>query len=222
MNIHEDSKTLAEFYPDAQERARAHYTFAHRFLPGYVHDNPMNFVLQNSGDPTRFVQARWQMFENAAGLRAYGDTPERMLFRRVADLTAWSGTTGENPAVFVQMPLPEGPACAFYLAVVLLVPVSVLKPAQVAMQDYVSGASPELDQRLLAPLRVAPCRYFTLEKSLGLEGTADEWKLGSFCEWTRDGSHRNFGVHLPPTREAFADGVTRALALEPPPSPGRR
>jgi hypothetical protein len=213
MNILEESRPLAEFYPDAQERSRAHYAFAHRFLPHYAHQNPMRAVLLNGTDPTRFIQARWQMFEDVAGLRPYGDTPERLLFRRVTDLTAWHEFVGGHPALVIQMPVPEGPACAFYLTVVLLVSESAFQAADAALRAYTPEAPEQFDQRLLAPLRTAPCRYFTLEKSLGLEGTAEELKLGILCEWTRDGSHCNFGVHLPATREAFTDVVARALAL---------
>lgn len=213
MNIIEDSRPLAEFYPELQRRSQVHYAFAHRFLSRYAHDNPMNFVLHDGADPTRFIQARWQMFEDMFGLRSYGDTPGRMLFRRVADLTAWNQAVGGFPAMFIQMPVPEGPACTFFGAVALLVPVEAFQTAVEALEEHLERKTTDLDQRLLAPLRAASCRYFTLERSLALDGSEDVLKLGAFCEWTREGEHRNFGLHLPATREAFADSVDQALRL---------
>jgi hypothetical protein len=203
MNFSEDSHPLAEFYPDARVRSQLLYTFAHRFLPRYAHDNPFNFV-QHDGvdDVSRFIQARWQMFEKTAGLQPLFGPPGQMIFRRVTDLLAWAQDVAEHPAVFIQMPTPEGPACAFFVGVVLLAPLGAFKTADVAINLYVHHSGPAPDESLLAPLRAAPCRFFTLERSVSLEG-AQALQVGGFCEWTREGDHCNTGLHLPANREAF-------------------
>src|SRR6516164_6768980 len=71
--IQEDTRTLREFYPDSAMRHRVHYTFAHRFLPQYVHQNPYAFFkylyAENRQEPTRFIQSRWSMiYEEMLGL----------------------------------------------------------------------------------------------------------------------------------------------------------
>jgi hypothetical protein len=135
-----------------------------------------------------------------------------MIFRRLTDLLAWWQDVGGHPAVFVQMPVPEGPSCAFFIVVVLLAPLDAFKAADAAIRNCVQRLRPRPDEALLARLRGAPGRYFTLERSVNSE---DQQALqqGHFCEWTRDGEHRSSGWYLPSSREAFAEAVIRALAF---------
>lgn len=216
MNLFEDSRRLCEFYPDAPVRAKLHYTFAHRFLPRYAHDNPFNFVRHDGVEPTRFIQARWQMFEKMAGIQPpFGPPGQPMIFRRVRDLKAWAQAVAGCQTLFVEMPVPEGPTCAFFIAVALLAPLEAFQAADAAIQDHVFHSGPQPEDALLAPLRGASARCFTLERSAALEGDDRVLQVGGFCEWTSDGEHRNSGVHLSATRKMFVEAVTRALALAP-------
>src|SRR3954447_13163538 len=81
MNIkqQEDWRTLREFYPDPELRHRAHYAFAHAFLPKYVWQNPFAFFgylydqspSEGPMEPTLFLHSRWHtIFEPAAGFVA--------------------------------------------------------------------------------------------------------------------------------------------------------
>lgn len=213
MNIKEDTRTLAEFYPDPGVRAQLHYAFVHRFLPGYAHGHPLNFVLHDGVDPSRFVQARWQMFERLAGQQPLlGPAEDGPVFRRVGDLTASAEETAGQPAIFMQMPTPEESAGAFFVMVVLLTPLDPFRVFEAALGRAMFHSGPPVDENVLAALRLTPCRYFTLERSAALQGTDRAREIGSLCEWTSKGLHHNFGLHLPARREAFVDAVSHALA----------
>lgn len=196
--IHEDTRTLQEFYPDPVKRHQVHYNFAHRFLPQYVQQNPYAFfgylfcrdVPGCPMDPTRFIHSRWGMFEGIAGLFPRQIVPPEggRIFRRVSDLTMTVQELAGHPIALVKMPEPERPPDAFFVAVALLAP----------------AANSENWPRDVQ------ARVFTLE--VGDPAQVPVAK-GVFCEWAKDGQHRNFGLVIPVERGAFCETVAAALRL---------
>ncbi len=52
-------------------------------------------------------------------------------------------------------------------------------------------------------------RYFTLEKSVSQEDT-----ITVFCEWTKDGSHLNYGIGADANVDAFSESIFRLMGSE--------
>src|SRR5688572_22377748 len=194
IQIQEDSRTLREFYPDSAMRHKVHYGFAHKFLPQYVQQNPYAFFSYifrqdmpgGAMEPTRFIHSRWAMFEKMAGLVKRESDPFKggMVFRRVSDLTMSTQVLAGKALAVMQMPTPEQPFEAFFVAVALLA----------------SPAHPENWQRDVQ------ARVFTLEVEFSEH--PGEGKTGLVCEWTKDGDHRNFGFRIRAERDAFLRAVT--------------
>jgi len=203
VKIREDSRTLREFYPDPEMRYWVHYEFVHRFLHQYVHQNPYAFffylyrpdITGETLEPTRFIQSRWDGFEKMLGLVEREADPMRngIVFRRVLDLTMSTQEVAGRPVALVQMPTPEQGVNAFFVAVALL-------------------ASPEHPDSWP---RDVQARVLTLEAQFSDD--PDAGKAGMFCEWTREGEHRNFGALVPPERDALLRAV--AVALQAPDAP---
>ena len=186
----EDSRTLREFYPDAEMRHRVHYTFAHRFLPAYVWQNPAAFFRALYGeidrgqptDPTRFLQSRWHaIFEPDYGLVTDESvdpiaTPKsKYVFRRVSDLSMTLHDVGGGRAALVRMPPPEQSPEAYFVCILE------------------TGA-----------------RVITLEYTREELASKHEGDQGIICEWVREGAsgiHRNFGAGVAPEPEAFLHAV---------------
>lgn len=116
VNQQEKPRPLADFYPEAEGRKRAHYFFAHRFLPSLVHANPRDFFVTPAlwADPTAFVRSLWQLADPRASYQGW----------QVGDLAARLETINGWPALLVQLPPPESfpPALAFFIAIVLQPP----------------------------------------------------------------------------------------------------
>jgi hypothetical protein len=197
VKIQEDSRTLREFYPDPEARYQIHYEFAHRFLHRYVHLNPYAFfsylyrsdITGETLEPPRFIQSRWDQFEKMLGLveRAADPMRDGIVFRRVTDLTMSTLEVAGRPVALVQMPSPEGPVNAFFVAAALL-----------ASPAHPEGWPCDVQARVL-----------TLEALCW--DHPDAGKAGLFCEWTREGEHRNFGVLVPAERDMFLRAVAAAL-----------
>jgi hypothetical protein len=194
MRIQEDCRLFREFYPDPEVRHEVHYVFTHKFLPWYVHQDPYSFFYhfmredQPGGptEPTRFIHARWAMFERMSQLvPAGGDLlKEGIVFRRVSDLAMSTHEVAGNAVALVKMPKPEQELEAFFVAIALLA-----SPARPASWH-----------------RDVQARVFTLEKED--PGAAD---AGVFCEWTQDGEHRNFALQIVAEPGAFLRTIEAAL-----------
>lgn len=204
--IQEDSRTLREFYPDPAARHRMHYDFAHRFLPHYVQQNPHAFFSYlyrrdlpgGPVEPTRFIQSRWAMFEEHTG---WGPRPDDssvggLVFRRVTDLAMTTQEVAGKPVALVQMPVPERPVEVYFVAVALLA----------------SPTNPEGWPRDIQ------ARVFTLEA--GCSEPPGEGQSGVVCEWTKEGTHRNFGVAVGAHRAAFLQAVRDVLQTPDAPDAG--
>jgi hypothetical protein len=205
-----DSRTFQEFYPDPALRHKAHYWFAHKFLPAYVQQDPRRFFSylfrqDTPGgvmEPTRFIHSRWTMFEEQAGLiKVEGDPAHGgMVFRRVSELAMSLHVVADKPVALVQMPTPEKPGEASFVAAALQA-----SSADTKSWPPDSGA-----------------RVFTLE-SLHTEmypELPDARQRGVFCEWTKSGEHRNFGFSIRAEREAVLQAVARALQAPDTPAAG--
>lgn len=203
--VKEDPRTLKGFYPDAEMRHQVHRTFAHRFLPLYVHRSPWVFAFEiydrlvtgRPVDPSRYIQTRWMLFEESTGLVAPDSNPEKngILFRKVTDLTMTFQQVQGMPTMIVRMPHPERMPEAYYLAIVLLTQAS---NPRAWPQDL-------------------KARVFTLEHSdlLGPDGLA----YGVLCEWTPEGKHLNFRSVVRADRDPFVQSVAKLLE-NPDPAPG--
>ena len=202
MKIQEDIRTFVEFYPEPAKRHQVHYNFAHRFLPRYVHQNPHAFFSHvfgkdlhgNAMNPVRFVQSRWSMiFEVASGLAPQGrdETKDGILFRRVSDLTMTTHVLADRAVALVQMPGPERPAEAWFVA-------AILPASPMNLKDW----PPDLEARV-----------FTLESlDAGMHPElSDARQRGVFCEWTKIGEHRNFGFDIRAEPDAFLSAVTAVM-----------
>jgi hypothetical protein len=194
FGLMEDRRELREFYADPEIRHRVHYAFAHVFLPAYIHENPFAFLYGfrqdipgGASDPTRFIQSRWCGFEEKEGLIERPSDPFRMVFRRVSDLTMSIEEVAGRPVALVQMPTPERPVEAFFVAVVLL--------AQTApVEDWPSDVR---------------ARVFTLEANF--PENAGRGRAGVICEWTNEGVHHNLRLCIEAERDAFLQAVAAVL-----------
>ncbi len=194
LKLNENLRTLREFYPEPSLRHQVHYSFAHRFLPQYIHDNPYRFFSYlyrqdmpgGPMEPTRFIQSRWMMFEQTAGLVNPGSdaADEGIGFRRVSDLRMSLHELGGRAGALIEMPPAEQPAEACFIAAVLL-----------AAGTDATAWAPDVRARV-----------FTLEAMAGEpSGLA---KACVICEWTSDQQHRNSRMTAPPDGAAFLRAVT--------------
>jgi hypothetical protein len=191
--IREESRPLAGFYPDPEQRYNVHYAFAHRFLPRYVHENPRAFFYRRYGgsaagdvpvDCTRFIHSRWRLMEGMfAGAPIVGET-----FRRITDLTARFETLNGQPVAVITMPVPDRPVGAYFVAVVLLAP----------------AVDPEAWTEK------------TKARVLTLECTDPGPDVGALCEWEEGGRHAYSGRLLAVDREVFLAAVADYLKVADP------
>ncbi len=199
----DDHRPLAELIPDPKERHAAHYAFAHQLLRRKVHQIPMPFMfplfMEWPGepllDPDRFIQSEWVSAfgpDRLPGSPAVPGAPAAV--QRPTDLRMSLHVLEGRPVALVQMPPPENLAEAFFAAVVLMHDVTDLKNGP--------------------PLGTA--RYFTLELTIGEPG-----RNTVLCEWTRDGTHLNFGEHLAPSQEEFLRALGKRLPQPDPEMPPR-
>lgn len=198
--MNEEQRRLAEFYPDPAVRQELHYLFAHQFLPAYVAQNPRAFFLYLTGtehqgkhlpamDPTRFIQSRWCMMEERAGLLPEPANAQELLnrpFRRVMDLEAALETIAGKSAAIIQMPTPEDP------------PENTLARP---LAWFVAVVQMQSDS----------ARCFTLERTLATAGSDARFAAyGLLCEWIAQ-EHRNHGIPVEPDRRKFTAALGEVL-----------
>ena len=97
------------------------------------------------------------------------------------DLTVHTVRAGVYPCAVVEMPRPRAMTEAYFTAAVLLV-------------------DPDDEA---ADLASAAVRYFTLEQSFDLEGKP----FAMMCEWSKGGTHSNFGGGPAPRLDDFVKAV---------------
>jgi hypothetical protein len=102
-----------------------------------------------------------------------------------ADCRIHTVRAGVYPCAVVELPPPHAMAEAYFTAAVLV-------------------ANPGPEQLHLMNV---PVRYFTLELGLNLDGKPRT----VLCEWTKDGTHRNFGDGPSSTVEQFVPALGRLL-----------
>ncbi|HWF18227.1 MAG TPA: hypothetical protein VG754_03125 [Verrucomicrobiae bacterium] len=194
----DENRTFREFFPDPKLRHTMHYNFAHRFLPQYIHRNPyafFSYIFRRDApglpmEPNRFLHSRWMAFEENIKGTMWQNVNS---FRRVTDMTMSLHEAAGRPVALVQMPNPEQPAEAFFVAATLLA----------------SPAPEGWSRDVLA-------RVFTLEALSPL--FPESRTHGMFCEWLKNGRHANYGIGYTPEHGAFLQGVTVALQVELPES----
>jgi len=122
----------------------------------------------------------WDMYLHRAGL-IRGNR-----LRRVSDLTMNLQQLAGRFVALIEMPTPEGPTEAFFVAVALLADFAPREPST----------------------KNVSARVFTLEAEHKKTAVAGEAIVG---EWTRDGTHLNYG-RSPCNPEAFLHWITCELA----------
>jgi hypothetical protein len=162
------------------ETRPAHYLFAHYALRSVAFNDPV-FYLGVLASPERREFLTNLLRTTAEHLRP-GDPPPDFT---VDDLKVHAVRAGGYPCAVVEMPVPRAMTEAYFTAAVLLV-----DPAEEA---------PDLAN--------APVRYFTLERSIDLDGNA----FAMMCEWTRGGTHSNFGGGPPPRLDDFVRAIEHLL-----------
>jgi hypothetical protein len=208
----EQTHTLADFYPDAVARQRAHHLFAKNFLPRHLRQDPESFfadyyldpalllgdkALQPAPDPVRMIQVRWAFMEIEAGLvprpqYVYGGPT---VFRRVSDLRMVFRQIANHPIALVQMPLPEQPGQAYFVGAMLMARMD--KPQAWCYSEV---------------------RYFTLDATTnGLTGTP---ATGVLREWLRPGVPHFQSVVIPVQEEAFLQALKQRVENSGQPSSG--
>jgi hypothetical protein len=103
------------------------------------------------------------------------------------DLKVHTGRVGGYPCAIVELPEPVAMPEAYFTAAVLLA-------------EFVDVNDP----------KNAPVRYFTLEQSFDLEGHP----CAMMCEWTKEGTHSNFGGGPPPQLGEFVKAIEHLLGKE--------
>ena len=104
----------------------------------------------------------------------------------VGDLKVHAVRAAGRPCAVLEMPPPRGVTEAHFVALVL----------------QWTEPLPETE-----PMPKDALRYFTLERGVCLGGPPRT----VLCEWTAEGSHRNFGDGPEPRLESFLEAVARLL-----------
>lgn len=162
--------------------------------PRFVHYHLAHALLRDAalGSPLKFLVSF-----------ASPELAERFL-RRAVEVIAEHRTPGESdsefpideirihplgvagfPCVVIEMPEPRAVTETFFVAAVVLADLSGPLPDPAAVQ----------------------ARYFTLEKGIRLGGPSRT----VLCEWTSDGTHRNYGDGPEPSLDVFVKAVERLL-----------
>lgn len=188
-----DLRPLAGFYPDRALRHRAHYEFAHGFLPQLVHSRPEDFFGPCAADHHQLehvVRGRFAVFEALTGRTAPWPGSRPTHLRMVSDLTAVRTQIDGRFAVLITMPTPEEcPEAIFILAIKL------------SADDLAGDLYP-----------ASSARVFTLERiTQDDEASATLPTRGVICEWDPTPAHRNYGRVIEPRSEAFIGAVTEIV-----------
>jgi hypothetical protein len=104
----------------------------------------------------------------------------------VEELTVHKRRVGKYPCAVIELPPPRAVAEAYFVAGVLL-----------------SDPAADLPQAEAAKLR-----YFTLEKGMSFDGS----RRTVLCEWTKEGTHRNFGDGPPPIPDGFLAAIEKLVS----------
>jgi hypothetical protein len=94
---------------------------------------------------------------------------------------------GNFPCVVLKMPQPRGVTECHFVGIVAHMDLST-------------------DEK---PSEQTPMSYFTLERGVGEDLKTPRTVL---CEWSKDGTHSNFGDGPPPEAEMFANAIGQSLA----------
>ena len=195
VNVYEDIRLFKEYYGGSKMRRQVLYMFCHRFLPQYVTKNPWGFFKPlfaydmhlGNADPVCFIQSRWQMMEDTYGWSKPQKELGRITLRRVKDLYMWVQEIKGHPSVFIELPLPEMPGQAYYMAVVLMA----------------QGSNPE------GWAKDTHARVFALEQSA--LGERARPRQGLFLEWPYCAEQREQQGMADVSLDAFRDCVQDVL-----------
>lgn len=160
-----------------EERPHSHhYIFAHVALRQVAFENPLSCLgLLGSPDAMKFITGLWASVDSHCRERGETSTinPAEIVVHRLR--------IGNYPCAVVEMPEPWFMTGAYFVALVLAVPLAEVDP----------------------DLKDPPLLYYTLEKGASLDGGEPT----VLCSWTKD-IHSNYGSGPEPTLEAFVRAVT--------------
>lgn len=171
----------------ALDRPRCHhYTLAHVALRSVALEQPVAFLgMLASPEAPRFLADLMRSVSEHC--KKHEPQPDF----RIEDITIHKVRIDNYPCAAIEMPRPRAMTEAYFVAAVLL---------------------NDLEEELPNP-QEAPLRYFTLEKGLVFDDPPRDRTV--LCEWTRDGTHLNYGDGPEPRLEALIEAVRKLL----PPSP---
>jgi hypothetical protein len=161
--------------PLDQERPHCHHdTFAHMALRQVAFTQPLGCLsMLASPDASQFLTDIWKQVDEHCQGRGETSTINP------AEFVIHKFCIDSYPCAVLEMPEPWFVSGAHFIALVLMVPLDKIDPAD----------------------RDAPLCYYTLERGASIEG-APRTVLRS---WTKEGTHCNFGDGPPPSLEAFVE-----------------
>ena len=155
------------------------YIFAHIALRQFLHDEPLKFFGILASEVS--TEFLQSIWDDIAQqLSAEGADTVDFTFTKELVTTA---RCGPYPIAVLQMPEPSEVAEAHFIAAVLL-----------------HEGQPEEGEPINA------C-YYTLEKGMTFGDSEPERTV--FCEWTKDGSHSNYGDGPEPNVKAFIQWIAK-------------
>lgn len=135
-----------------------------------------------SDDRDKFLREMWEQATQAIRQSEPAATLDPYPGVEVIPLRA-----GRFPCVVLKMPEPRGVTECHFVGIV----------AQVDLSK---------DEK---PTEQTPMSYFTLEHGVGEDLKTPRTVL---CEWSKDGTHSNFGDGPPPEAEMFANAIGQVMA----------
>jgi hypothetical protein len=160
--------------PDQDRPHCHHYSFAHVALRQIAHAHPVGCLsMLASPDAISFLTDVWKQVDEHC--RERGETSTI----NPAEFVVHKFCIDNYPCAILEMPEPWFVTGAHFVALVLMVPLDQIDPAD----------------------RDAPLFYYTLERGASLDGTPRT----VLCSWTKEGTHCNFGDGPLPTLDAFVE-----------------
>ncbi|MCA8992643.1 MAG: hypothetical protein KDA88_11710 [Planctomycetaceae bacterium] len=154
----------------SHERRHWHYGFAHMALRQHALEHPAaTIAVLGDAKASEFLDALAQQVNEWC--QENGEP--------VGDFGTWNihcKRLAGMPVAVVEMPATVAPPEAYFVAIVL-----------------------QTTDLTVEAMKAASARYFTLERSINLEGNTTTM----MCEWTQDGTHCNLGAGPEPQVDAF-------------------
>lgn len=188
---------MSEIAPGLEGPRDHHYAFAHRVLPQWLFEDPVHLLEALSTDEgTDILRSLWLR------VGEHFDMSERVAAQGLGHEIRTVGAA--LIVVLFVLPPPRVMTEAYFVAGVLRVPEE-------------SSLHGTFDVRVLTLELTDPRQYASEEYLLVLEKSGQDQPGAVLCEWTREGTHLNFGRYVEPTLEAFFSAVVEEVSRTAPP-----